>query len=204
MNNLDYIKSVYEKGFDCQQKREECIANAAEVRMSRGNTSYSAYGMYPPDMNIYILLCSKKYGHLTKKEKGIDNKYFFNKDGKVILMETYSPGSFLGYDVKPYLCTFFEYAEKDVNIVICRLTKNEIAGVAKCEFNDNGQLIHYFEGNYDIDFTKSFRYTEMFYEYIGEEVHVTFNTYGEAFKNSPPLTTTSKYICCNGEIKEIR
>ncbi len=202
MDNLEYIKSIYAKGINCQQRYVECIARATEVQMSRGNTSYSPYGMYPPDMNIYILMSSKKYGHLTKKEKGIDNKYYFDEDGKVILMETYSPQSEIGYDIKPYLCTFFDYNKSTIDIVICRINKNEIAGVAKCDFNDKGQLIHYLEGDYD-SFSDAIRYTEMFYDYKGEEVHVTYNTYGEITKNTKPLTSTRRYVCCNGINKEI-
>ncbi len=213
MDNVEYIQKIYWKGINCVQRRKECIENAVEVRMSRGNTSYSTYGMYPPDMNIYILMGSKKYGHLTKREKGIDNKYYFNSEGKVTLLETYSPNTELDYGPDhPELCAFFEYGDKTVDIVTCRRTSNDIAQVARCEFYDDGRLARYLEGSLGpimqymdgIPEYSDVMYHETVYDYVGCDVFVDYNRFYKSYRReSPSELSTTRYLCRDGNIKEI-
>ena len=189
MDNGKYILDVYKKGIDVGLEYGMCLANTVDVKMSRGNKSHVPYGIYPPHENIYILLANKNHGHLTKKEKGIDNKYYFDCNSKLLLIETFDPYGDLGYDVFPYYYTFFKYEKNTTHIVTCRTNKTMVAAVAKCEFDDNGRVTNYIEGNDDF-------HEEMCFEYVGTDIYVTFDRY----ENTGRHFLSEKYLCRDDKI----
>jgi len=69
MENVNFIISQYLIPINAQQMRKECIEQSFEIKMSSGNKAHVPYGLYPPDMNIYILTRNRNYGRLTKRKK---------------------------------------------------------------------------------------------------------------------------------------
>lgn len=209
MDNESWVKSVYQKGINCYNKRADCIAQAVEKKMSLGNKSLVPYGMYPPDIKIYILTCNKNYGHLTKREKSAEYKYYFNKDGKVILTEHYNPHKPISDEPVLIHCFFFEYTENEVNIICTEGDTNRISFVAKCEFNDERRLTRYLKGEYsnykETLGDEDIYLREMLFKYDNKDMYVTYNIYHRNLaKNYEPIIKTELYLCNeNGIIKEL-
>ena len=194
----EYLISVYKKGIDIAKRRNECFEKAVDIKMSRGNKSNAFYGIFPPHENIYILLANKNHGHLTKLEKNIDRKYYFDSDGKQIMQETYWKNSVTE-------CKFFDYGEKSVDIIFCSMLRNEISAVAKCEFSDDGRLKYYMYGTCGFEKLGYYpiHYHAYLYEYDGDDTYVDYILCNTQKKGAPYETSITRYQHTEGQLYEI-
>lgn len=202
MENVNFIISQYLIPINAQQMRKECIEQTFEIKMSSGNKAHVPYGLYPPDKKVYILYASKKIGHITKIEQDAEYKYYFNKDGKIILIEHYEPHK--GNLNESFLlsCIFYEYQDDKIHIICTHRNTNKITFVANCEFNKDGELVRYLCGEY-IKFTKkiSFEtvsYKELILKYNKKDINITYNIfYKDLLKDAQPSKKTESYVYRN-------
>lgn len=157
----------------------KATSESDRVLMSRC-THPSLYGMFLPADELKYVFATKK-GKLTKNPDKMEFRYFFDKNGSLVLTERYDR-DWSGNHVKLNEI-FYIRGENCIEIVFYNCEEKRIQSVAKVQYS-NGKLYKYiisenisreiFLNNNLSDFFSYIEFTYNSYNYEKQEVEVLF------------------------------
>ena len=177
------------------------VERATKVLMSAGATKNSLYGLFPPHSDVNVLADDTSLGKIVTEEKNIDFKYYFDSNGKVILIERFDPTS--QYKDKLVNTIFVEREEKRlINVLFCKGKTESIATVAQCKLDLYGRLIRYVECTCGVN-GYPYLYKVMRLIHQGKTVKIQNSVYSVWQEGEETMTSQRVYLKKNGELKEI-
>ena len=197
--NLNFIREEFDRTLFFEGKYTTHIERAKDMKMSSGATKNSLYGLFPPHKDAQILLDRSQLGKITTNEKNIDFKYYFDDEGKVILIERYDPTS--QYKDKLVNTIFVEYEKRQINVLFCKGKTGNISTVAECKLDLYGRLIRYLECTVGVD-EYPYVYSVMRLQHIAKTVKIKHSVYSIWQEGDETLLSERKYTYKNGELRE--
>ena len=198
-----YIKSIREqfnRELFFEGKYTTHVERATTVKMSAGATKNSLYGLFPPHSDVNILADTGKLGKLVTDSKNIDFKYYFDKDGKVILIERFDTTS--QYNDKLVGTVFVEYEKnREINALLCKGKTENISTVSKCKLDLYGRLIRYVECTCGVN-GYPYVYTILRLQHFGKTINVRHSVYSVWQEGDELMTSEKKYTYKNGILRE--
>lgn len=199
--NLKYIREEFGRTLFFEGKYTTHLERAVEVKMSAGATQNSLYGLFPPLADVQILLDRERLGKLVTEEKGIDFKYYFDDQGRVIMIERFDPTS--QYGDKLVSTIFVEYEQKrQIDVIFCKGRTEHITTVAQCKLDLFGRLIRYMECTCGVnDFPYVYRVMSL--QHVAKTVKVRHTVYSVWQDGDETVTSFTKYLYKNGQLRQI-
>lgn len=152
-------------GFDWNKIYDIVVKSSDYLEYSKGG-EISEFGIYPMEPFSAKWCSNKKPGRKIKDiSNGFTYKYYF-REGKLIAMEKYLDEEF------NYL-TVYSYSNNEKKAVRFNVKKDRVSFVAKCQYDTNGRLIRYIEGDYDHT-NKIHLVRELIFNYIDDDISVEF------------------------------
>ena len=199
--NIDFIREEFNRLVSFEEKYAEHVGRAVKMTQSSGATKNSLYGLYPPHKDVQILLNRSELGKITSEEKNIDFKYYFDDEGRVILIERYDSTS--QYNDKLVSTIFVEYERKrQINVVFCKAKTGNVSTVAQCKLDLYGRLIRYLECTVGVD-EYPYVYSVMRLQHVAKTVKIKHSVYSVWQEGDETLQSERKYTYKNGELREI-
>ena len=197
--DLNFIREEFNRTLFFDGKYTVHVEQAKTMKMSSGATKNSLYGLFPPHKDVQILLDGSKLGKITANEKNIDFKYYFDAEGRVILIERYDPTS--QYNSKLINTIFIEHEKRQINALFCKGKTGNISTVAQCKLDLYGRLIRYMEctcgvGGYP------YVYSVMRLRHIAGTVKIKHSVYSIWQEGDETLVSERKYAYRHGKLKE--
>lgn len=194
-----YIKSIraeFNRELSFENNYTTRVQRAKQVKMSTGATNNSLYGLFPPHADVNILADTDKLGKVVSEDKNVDFKYYFDEDGKVILIERYDPTS--QYVDKRVGTVFVEHKKnREINALLCKGKTESISTIAKCKLDLYGRLIRYVECTCGVN-GYPYVYTIMRLQHFGKTVNVRHSVYSVWQEGDELMTSEKKYVYKNG------
>lgn len=204
--NQKYLKTIREefnRVLYYEGKYATHVERANDVRMSAGATKNTLYGMFAPHPDVNILADRNTLGKLVAGGKDIDFKYYFDKTGKVILIERFDPTS--QYQDKLVNTVFVEYEEKRlINVLFCKGRTENISTVAQCKLDLYGRLIRYTECTCGVNGYPYLFTVLRLKHHTNNDVDVSQSVYSIWQNGDETLTSERKYKLKNGKLREIK
>ena len=176
------------------------VERATKTLQSSGATKNSLYGLFPPHSDVNILADRSKLGEITSENKNIDFKYYFDKDGKVILIERFDATS--QYVDKLISTIFVEYEERRlINVLFCKGKTEHITTVAQCKLDLYGRLIRYVECTCGVN-GYPYLYTIMRLKHQSNLVKIRQSEYSIWQEGEETLTGERRFVLRNGKLIE--
>lgn len=198
--NINFIRNEFNRTVSFEDKYAAHIKQAKDMKMSAGAAKNSLYGLYPPHKDAQILLDRSQLGEIVTDEKNIDFKYYFDGEGKVILIERYDPTS--QYKDKLVNTIFVNHEQKrQINVLFCKGKTGNISTVAECKLDLYGRLIRYLECTVGVD-EYPYVYSVLRLQYIAKTVKIKHSVYSIWQEGDETLLSERKYTYKNGELRE--
>ena len=198
---FEAIRKQFSRKFNFEGKYDAHKDAAKYIRMSRGATQTSLYGLYPPHAEINLLTDTSKLGEVVVDGKYIDFKYFFDGKDRVTMIDRYDPTS--QYYDKRVGTIFVEHEKhREINVLICKGRTESITTVAKCKLDLYGRLIRYVECTCGVD-EYPYVYTVMRLKHNGGKVKITHSVYSVWQQGDEVKTSERKYVYKRGKLYEI-
>ena len=199
-NNQKYLKSLREefnRTLYFEGKYITHVERARKIKMSAGATKNSLYGLFPPHKHVQILLDSSKLGKIVTTEKDIDFKYYFDADGKVILIERFDPTS--QYNDKLVSTIFVEHEKRQINALFCKGKTGNISTVAQCKLDLYGRLVRYVECTCGVN-GYPYLYSVLRLRHVAGRIKIKHSVYSIWQEGDGTLLSERKYTYRNGKL----
>ena len=197
---INSIREEFNRKLFFEGKYATHVERATVVKTSAGATRNSLYGLFPPHSDVNVLADTGKLGKLVADGKNVDFKYYFDKDGKVILIERFDPTS--QYNDKLVGTVFVEYEKKrEINALLCKGKTENISTVAKCKLDLFGRLIRYVECTCGVN-GYPYVYTILRLQHVGKTINVKQSVYSVWQEGDELMTSEKKYVYKNGTLRK--
>ena len=197
----EFIREEFARVLFFEGKYTTHVERSTKVKMSAGATKNSLYGLFPPLADVNILADQSQFGKLVTEEQNLDFKYYFDSEGKVILIERFDPTS--QYKDKLVNTIFVEYEEKrQVNVLFCKGKTESISTVAQCKLDLYGRLIRYVECTCGVN-GYPYVYSILRLSHQGKNVKIRHSVYSVWQDGEETMTSERKYVKKNGILREI-
>ena len=198
---LNFIREEFNRTIFFDGMRASRVEQATKVTCSAGATKNSLYGLFPPHKDVNILLDGEKLGKTVDEDKNIDFKYYFDGDGKVIMIERFDPTS--QYNDKFIGTVFVEHEKRTVNALICKGRTVNVSTVAQCKLDLYGRLIRYMECTCGVN-GYPYVYSVMRLSHVAGSVRIQHSVYSIWQDGDPTTVSERKYVLKrNGKLIEI-
>ena len=197
--NLNYIREQFNQTLSFNVEYISHRDQAKRVKMSAGATKNSLYGLFPPHKDVQILLDTSTLGKIVTDGKNIDFKYYFDDEGRVIMIERYDPTS--QYNAKLLNTIFVEHDKREINALLCKGKSGSISTVAQCKLDLYGRLVRYMEctcgvGGYP------YVYSVMRLNYVFGTTQIKHSVYSIWQEGDETLVSERKFKYRNGNLHE--
>ena len=197
---INSIRKEFNRKLNFQAKYTVCVQCAAKTAMSAGATASSLYGLFPPHADVNVLTDVSRLGKVVSDGKNVDFKYYFDKDGNVILIERFDPTS--QYVDKLVGTVFVEYAKnREITALVCKGKTENISTVAKCKLDLYGRLIRYVECTCGVN-GYPYVYTIMRLQHFGKTINVRHSVYSVWQEGDEMMTSEKRYDYKNGILRQ--
>ncbi|MCH5159938.1 MAG: hypothetical protein J1F66_03710 [Clostridiales bacterium] len=197
--DLNFIREEFNRKFFFDGKYTAHVDQSKDVKMSLGGRN-SLYGLFPPHKHVQILLDSENLGKIVCEEKNIDFKYYFDTDGKVILIERFDPTS--QFDNKLVSTVFVEYEKREINTLFCKGKSGNISTVAQCKLDLYGRLIRYMECTCGVN-GYPYVYSVMRLKHVAGTIKIKHSVYSIWQEGDETLVCERKYVFKHGKLREM-
>lgn len=202
LKNLNSIREEFNRTLFFDGKYATHIERVAKVKMSAGATQNSLYGLFPPHSDINLLADRTKLGKIVESDKDVDFKYYFDKHGRVILIERFDPTS--QYSDKLVATIFVEHeVRRKINVLFCKGRTENISTVAECKLDLYGRLIRYTECTCGVN-GYPYVYSVMRLRHRGERVKIKRSVYSIWQDGDETKLSERKYAYKNGILRETK
>lgn len=191
--NIDIIEKIENYQINYLDLYESIKSNNKNTKMTRSRkSSLSIFGMFVPDTMINFCTGGDYVGKLTHTEKGIDYKYYFDDNGKVVLTERYANRDGVVSEL-----IFYFYNQPDVEFVLYRVERNEIGMVGIYQYNEDNRLAKYLEGRIPYKSSNFKSYYEILFSYNTDSCEMTVSSCGFALPDKISLSSHIESIPMN-------
>lgn len=198
--NLKFFREEFNRVIYFDGKYAAHLEQAVEMKMSSGAAKGSLYGIFPPHEEVNALLDAEKLGKLTTEPKNVDFKYYFDADGKVILIERFDPTS--QYNDKLVNTIFVEYEKRRINVLFCKGRTESISTVAQCKLDLYGRLRAYLECTCGVN-GFPYVYTVMRLTHAANSLTIRQSVYSIWQEGDETLMSERKFVLKNGKLREL-
>ena len=197
--NLNYIREQFNQELSFNIEYISFREQSKSVKMSAGATKNSLYGLFPPHDDVQILLDRYTLGRIVTDSKNIDFKYYFDGEGRVIMIERYDPTS--QYNAKLLNTIFVKHGKREITALFCKGKSGSISTVAQCKLDLYGRLVRYMECSCGVG-GYPYVYTVMRLKHVFGSIRIKHSVYSIWQEGDETLVSERKFKYRNGNLHE--